>query len=64
VAAGIFLGLLAGLLVGWVAVASTLARTAFVIGMGPVVFFLLSLNTEALGIFSTGERYFLYLMLG
>ena len=64
VVAGIFLGLLAGLLVGWVAVASTLARTAFVMGMGPVIFLLLSLNTELLGIFNIGERYFLYLMLG
>ena len=63
-AAGLFLGLLAGVLVGWVAVVSTLARTPFVVGMVPVIFLLLSLNTEALGIFNTGERYFLYLMLG
>ncbi|MBD2768215.1 hypothetical protein IC235_09955 [Hymenobacter sp. BT664] len=62
-AASIFLVLLAGLLVGWVAVVSTLARPAFVVGMVPVIFLLLSLNTESLGIFSTGERYFLYLML-
>ena len=63
-AAALFLGLLAVALVGWVAVASTLARPAFVAGMVPVIFLLLSLNTEALGIFNTDERYFLYLMLG
>lgn len=64
VAAGIFLGLLALVLAGWTAVVSTLARTSFVAGMVPVIFLLLSLNTESLGIFNTGERYFLYLMLG
>ena len=62
-AAGLLLGLLAVVLVGWVAVASTLARPAFVAAMVPVIFFLLSLNTESLGVFNTGERYFLYLML-
>jgi hypothetical protein len=64
VAAGVFLVLLAVLLAGWVAVVSTLARTAFVAGMVPIIFLLLSLNTESLGIFNTSERYFLYLMLG
>lgn len=64
VAAGSFLVLLAGLLAGWVAVVSTLARKAFVVGMVPVIFLLLSLNTESLGIFNTNERYFLYLLLG
>ena len=64
VAAGLFLLLLAGALVGWVAVASTLARGPFVAGMVPVIFLLLSLNTESLGVFGTSERYFLYLMLG
>ena len=63
-AAGIFLGILGVVLVGWVAVVSTLARTAFVAGMVPVIFLLMSLNTESLGVFNTGERYFLYLMLG
>ncbi|WP_201983104.1 tetratricopeptide repeat protein [Hymenobacter rubidus] len=62
-AAGLFLGLLAVVLAGWVAVASTLDRLPFVAGMIPVIFFLLSLNTEALGVFQTNERYFLYLML-
>ncbi|WP_210519609.1 tetratricopeptide repeat protein [Hymenobacter terricola] len=64
VAAGIFLGLLAVVLAGWVAVVSTLARAAFVVGMVPVIFLLMSLNTESLGIFNTNERYFLYLLLG
>jgi hypothetical protein len=63
VAAALFLGLLAVLLVGWVAVASTLERLPFVVGMVPVIFLLLSLNTESLGLFNTNERYFLYLML-
>ena len=64
VAAAVFLGLLALVLAGWVAVVSTLARTAFVVGMVPVIFLLMSLNTESLGVFNTGERYFLYLLLG
>ena len=64
VAAALFLLLLAGALVGWMAVVSTLARAAFVAGMVPVIFLLLSLNTESLGVFGTSERYFLYLMLG
>ena len=63
-AAALFLGLLAVVLAGWVAVVSTLARPAFVVGMVPVIFLLLSLNTESLGVFNTNERYFLYLMLG
>jgi len=64
VAAALFLLLLAGALVGWVAVVSMLARGPFVAGMVPVIFLLLSLNTESLGLFGTSERYFLYLMLG
>ena len=64
VAATLFLLLLAGALAGWVAVVSTLARGPFVAGMVPVIFLLLSLNTESLGLFGTSERYFLYLMLG
>ena len=62
--AGALLALLALLLAGWTAVASTLARRAFVAGMVPVIFLLLSLNTELLGVFDTSKRYFLYLMLG
>ena len=64
VAAAFFLVLLAMLLAGWVAVASTLERIPFLVAMALVIFLLLSLNTESLGIFNTGERYFLYLMLG
>ena len=64
VAAIVLVVVLAGVLAGWTAVVSTLSRTAFVVGMVPVIFFLLSLNTESLGIFNTSERYFLYLMLG
>ena len=63
-AAAGFLALLALALAGWVAVASTLARGPFVVGMVPVIFLLLSLNTESLGLFGSNERYFLYLMLG
>ena len=63
-AAALLLGLLAVMLAGWVAVASTLTRGPFVVGMVPVIFFLLSLNTEALGLFGSSERYFLYLLLG
>ena len=64
VMAAIFLLLLAVALVGWMAVVSTLARASFVAGVVPVIFLLLSLNTESLGVFGTSERYFLYLMLG
>ena len=63
-AAAWFLLLLALAIAGWTAVVSTLTRTAFVAGMAPVIFLLMSLNTEALGIFEANERYFLYLMLG
>ena len=62
--AAFFLLLLAVTLVGWMAVVSTLARAPFVAGVVPVIFLLLSLNTESLGVFGTSERYFLYLMLG
>ena len=63
-AAAWFLGLLALALAGWVAVVSTLERWPFVVGMVPVIFLLISLNTESLGLFGSSERYFLYLMLG
>jgi hypothetical protein len=64
VAAGGFLGLLALALVGWVAVASTLGRIPFAVSMGPVIFLLMSLNTEDLGLFEGSPRLFLYLALG
>jgi hypothetical protein len=63
-AASLFLLLLAVAVAGWVAVVSTLPRTTFVVGMVPVIFLLMSLNTESLGVFQANERYFLYLMLG
>jgi hypothetical protein len=63
VAATLLLVLLAVALVGWTAAVSSLERLPFVVGMVPVIFLLLSLNTESLGIFNTSERYFLYVML-
>ncbi|MDO7876646.1 hypothetical protein Q5H93_18010 [Hymenobacter sp. ASUV-10] len=64
VAAGIFLTLLALALTGWLAVASTLSRIPFAIGMGPVVFLWMSLDTASLRIFEGHEQLFLYLALG
>ena len=63
-AAGLFLLCLAVALAGWLAVASTLPRAAFVAAMVPVIFLLMSLNLDVLGVFEPGERYFLYLTLG
>ena len=63
-AAGAFLLLLALGLAGWVAVVSTLERYPFVAGMVPVIFLLMSLNTDTLGVFEGNDRYFLYLTLG
>ncbi len=62
-AAGLFVGLLAGALAGWVAVASTLRRGAFVAAMVPVIFFLMSLNLDLVGVFSVEKQYFLTLTL-
>lgn len=64
VAAGIFLGLLALALTGWLAVASTLSRIPFAISMGPVVFLWMSLDTPTLRIFEAHDQLFLYLALG
>ncbi|GAA4346709.1 hypothetical protein GCM10023185_01240 [Hymenobacter saemangeumensis] len=64
VAATLFMLLLGFALAGWIAVVSTLPRSTFIAGMAPVIFLLMSLNTEALGVFQASERYFLYLMLG
>ena len=58
-AAGLFLLLLALGLAGWLAVVSSLSRYPFVVGMVPVIFLLMSLNTETLGVFGANERYFL-----
>ncbi|MGI4822078.1 MAG: hypothetical protein ACRYFV_12790 [Janthinobacterium lividum] len=63
-AAGLWLGVLALVLAGWLAVVSMLARPAFLAGTVPVVFLLMSLNADALGIFSESKQYFLYLTLG
>ncbi|WP_380266759.1 tetratricopeptide repeat protein [Hymenobacter caeli] len=62
-AAGLFAGLLAVALAGWVAVASTLRRAAFVAAMVPVIFLLMSLNLDLVGVFSVGKQYFLGLAL-
>lgn len=64
VAAGLFLLLLAFALAGWLAVVSTLGRSAFVAGMALVIFLLMSLNLDVMGVFEPGKRYFLYLTLG
>ena len=62
-AAGLWLGVLALALAGWLAVVSMLARPAFLAGTVPVVFLLMSLNADALGIFDDNKQYFLYLTL-
>ncbi|AWM33237.1 hypothetical protein [Hymenobacter nivis] len=55
--------LLAGALAGWVAVATTLRRTAFVAALVPVIFLLMSLNLDLVGVFSMEKQYFLALSL-
>ncbi|OUJ75543.1 hypothetical protein BXP70_05915 [Hymenobacter crusticola] len=59
VAAGILLSLLAICLVYYLAVVSTLARTPFVVAMGLLIFLLMSLNADSLGVFDTSKQYFL-----
>jgi hypothetical protein len=63
-AAGLWLGVLALALAGWLAVVSMLERPAFLAGTVPVVFLLMSLNADGLGIFNDSKQYFLYLTLG
>jgi hypothetical protein len=63
-AATLWLSTLALALAGWLAVVSMLRRPAFLAGMVPVIFLLLALNADALGIFSDSRQYFLYLSLG
>ncbi|MDJ0364774.1 hypothetical protein QMK33_06390 [Hymenobacter sp. H14-R3] len=63
-AAALWLSVLALALAGWLAVVSMLRRPAFLAGMVPVIFLLLALNADALGIFSDSRQYFLYLSLG
>jgi hypothetical protein len=63
-AATLWLSVLALALAGWLAVVSMLRRPAFLAGMVPVIFLLLALNADALGIFVASKQYFLYLSLG
>lgn len=62
-AAMAWLGLLAVCLVYFLAVVSTLARPAFVVGMALVIFLLMSLNADLLGVFDSLQQYFLVLAL-
>jgi hypothetical protein len=62
-AAGLWLGVLALVLAGWLAVVSMLPRPAFLAGTVPVVFLLMSLNADGLGVFEDTKQYFLYLSL-
>ncbi|GAB2965941.1 hypothetical protein GCM10027048_39990 [Hymenobacter coalescens] len=50
-------------LVAWLAVVSQQARPAFVAGTVPVIFLLMSLNLDALGVFGEQQQYFLILTL-
>jgi hypothetical protein len=63
-AAGLWLGVLALAVAGWLAVVSMLQRPAFIAGTVPVIFLLTSLNADGLGILSATKPYFLYLSLG
>ncbi len=62
-AAALWLAVLGMALAGWLAVVSMLRRPAFLAGTMPVIFLLMSLNADALGIFDDTRQYFLYLML-
>ena len=59
--AALWLGLLAACLAGWLAVVSLLQRPAFLVGTLPVIFLLMSLNVDALGIFGDSRQGFLIL---
>ncbi|MBJ6145222.1 tetratricopeptide repeat protein [Hymenobacter sp. BT559] len=63
VAAGVWLGLLATGLAGWLAVVSMLRRPAFLAGTLPVIFLLMSLNVDTLEIFQGSRQGFLILSL-
>ncbi len=63
-AAGLWLGVLALAMAGWLAVVSMLRRPAFIAGTVPVIFLLTSLNADGLDIFSDVKPYFMYLSLG
>jgi hypothetical protein len=62
-AAALWLGLLAAGLAGWLAVVSMLRRPAFLAGTLPVIFLLMSLNIDALGVFGTSRQGFLVLSI-
>ncbi|WBA40227.1 hypothetical protein [Hymenobacter canadensis] len=55
--------LLAGALVYFLAAASALPRPTFVAAMAGLIFLLMSLNADLLGIFDSQKQYFLVLML-
>jgi hypothetical protein len=63
VAAGLWLGLLATGLAGWLAVVSMLRRPAFLAGTLPVIFLLMSLNVDTLEVFPGSRQGFLILSL-
>ncbi|QJX45793.1 hypothetical protein HMJ29_02120 [Hymenobacter taeanensis] len=62
-AALLLVGLLGAALAYFLATVSFLARPAFVVGMGLVIFLLMSLNADLLGVFNAREQYFLILSL-
>jgi hypothetical protein len=62
-AAALWLGLLAAAVAGWLAVVSLLRRPAFLAGTLPVIFLLMSLNVDALGVFGGSRQGFLILSL-
>lgn len=62
-AALLLLLLLAAGLAGFLAVLSTLPRLPFVVGMGLVIFLLMSLNADLLSVFDSRHQYFFILAL-
>ena len=62
-AAGLWLSVLAAGLAGWLAVVSMLPRPGFIAGTAPVIFLLMSLNVDALGILAGTEQGFLLLSI-
>ncbi|GAA3999576.1 hypothetical protein GCM10022408_08190 [Hymenobacter fastidiosus] len=62
-AAAALLLLLAGCLAYFLAVVSTLPRPAFVAGMALLIFLLMSLNADLLGLIDSRQQYFLVVML-
>ncbi|RYY20299.1 MAG: hypothetical protein EOO36_03670 [Cytophagaceae bacterium] len=62
-AAALWLGLLAAGLAAWLAVVSMLRRPAFLAGTLPVIFLLMSLNIDALGVFGASRQGFLVLSI-